>query len=441
MEDNSRNKINITYTLFELSQSIERMISNTYKSSYWVKAEIAKLNYYSKSGHCYPDLVEKKNGKVIAQIRSTIWAGPFNDISTRFEQVTREKLSDGMMVLIRVTVVYHPVYGLTLQVHDIDPSFTLGELAREKQQSIDRLIAEGIFFSNKQLTAPLLLRRLAVISVETSKGYHDFIKVIENNENHYKLFTMLFPAVLQGEGAIKSITEQLKRIKKAAFHFDAVLIIRGGGGDVGLSSFDNYKLASEVAKFPLPIITGIGHATNFTVTEQVAFENKITPTEVAYYLLHKFQRFDKRIDDASEILIESIQDIIAEQKMRLKSDAVDLKSMTDNLLFNNKLSIKDLTSQLQTQTSSLVEKEKSVIMSRMIKMSSSISKLLMTSTFKISTIEDKVKLLHPDNVLKRGYSITTLNGKLVCNSDDLSEDDIIETRLKNGKVKSKILKK
>ena len=279
------------YSLAELSASIESVVAKTYRNSYWVKAEIARLNHYPKSGHCYPDLVEKKNGIIMSQIRGTIWSGYFSDINKKFISVTREPLNDGMTVLFLAKVTYNAVYGLSLQISDIEPSFTLGEMAKEKSLSIEKLKKEGLFSKNKQLTTPLLIRRIAVISVETSKGYHDFIKTIDNNDWNYKFFHMLFPAVLQGEAAIKSITEQLKIIKKVSHHFDAVTIIRGGGGDIGLSSYDSFKLSSEVASFPLPIITGIGHATNETVVEMIAWANKITPTDVAYFLIQKYHNF------------------------------------------------------------------------------------------------------------------------------------------------------
>ena len=250
MEETKANLSRKYFSLLELAQSIESVIKKTYTKSYWVKAEIAKLNFYSKSGHCYPDLVEKEDGVVLAQIRATIWAGQFNDINAKFKKVTKQPLSDGMTVLIRTSVGFSPVYGMSLQIIDIEPTFTLGELAKEKQESIDRLIKEGISTVINNFKPSLLIQRLAIISVETSKGYQDMLKVIDNNDWGYKYFHMLFPALLQGEGAVRSIIEQLNRIRKVINHFDSVLIIRGGGGDIGLSSFDNYKLAKEVACFP-----------------------------------------------------------------------------------------------------------------------------------------------------------------------------------------------
>ena len=441
MTENHNNSGVQYYSLLELTQSIENIISKSYNRTYWVKAEIAKLNYYPKSGHCYPDLVEKQSGKVVAQMRATIWSGTMVEISSKFRKVTKENLSDGMAVLLRVSVKFSPVYGLSLHVVDIEPSFTLGELAREKQESIDRLMTEGLFFKNKQLEPSMLIQRLAIISVETSKGYHDFLNVIERNEWGYSFFHMLFPALLQGEGAINSIVSQLNRIRNAANHFDAVLIIRGGGGDVGLSSFDNYKLASTVANFPIPVITGIGHATNFTVTEQVAFEHKITPTEVAYFLIQKFHNYAVRIENAQKVICDRSKEIIAYEKSRIREGFNILKSVSDSMLHNNTTSLVEYKHQVLKNTSSIIEKNKSLLLNSMIKLSSSVSKMLMTTNFKVSTLEDKVVLLHPENILRRGYSITTKSGKAVYNSDQLAIDDEIETIFKKGKIKSKVIKK
>ena len=260
-----RNKTQKYYSLGELTGSIRKVIAKAYTSAYWVKTEIAKLNFYPYSGHCYPDLVEKQNNKVVAQIRSTIWSGTFDAITKKFRQATGENLSEGMTVLFLVRVVYHEQHGLSLNILDVEPSFTLGEMAREKQQAIQRLKKEGLFDLNKQLAFPLLPKNIAVISVETSKGYHDFLNILQNNRYGYHFEQTLFPALLQGEGAVKSIVQQLKAIAHYTGRFDVVVIIRGGGGDVGLSAYNNYTLAKEVAGFPLPVITGIGHATNETV--------------------------------------------------------------------------------------------------------------------------------------------------------------------------------
>ena len=424
------------YSLLELTQSVESVIKKTYTSSYWVKAEIAKLNYYPKSGHCYPDLVEKENGVVLAQMRATIWSGQFNDINAKFQNITKQSLNDGMTVLIRTSVGFHPVYGMSLQIVDIEPSFTLGELAKEKQESIDRLIKEGIFHSNKQLKPPLLIQRLAIISVETSKGYQDMIKVIDNNEWGYKFFHMLFPALLQGEGAIKSIIEQLNRIRKVIDHFDSILIIRGGGGDIGLSSFDSFKLAKEVACFPLPIISGIGHATNETVVEQVSFINKITPTEVGYYLIQRFHNFAIRIQNSQNSVIEKTKQISLFEKQRLMNISSGLKSMSDSLIHASNSNLANFRFSIIRSAKILLDMKSNELQHLNINLISESNKVLVTNKFRISSLSDKVRLLEPHNVLKRGYSITLFKGNAVRNTEELEVGDEIETLTIEGKMKS-----
>ena len=426
------------YSLLELTKSIESVIKKTYTRSYWVKAEIAKLNYYPKSGHCYPDLVEKEKGVVLAQIRATIWAGHFNDINNKFLSVTKEPLSDGMTVLIRTSVSFHPVYGLGLHISDIEPSFTLGEMAKEKLLSIEKLEKEGIFNNNKQLVPPLLMQRIAVISVETSKGYHDFTKIVDGNEWGYKFFHMLFPAILQGESAIKSITEQLNRIKKGQEYFDVVVIIRGGGGDIGLSSYDNYKLARAVALFPLPIITGIGHATNETVVELVAFINKITPTDVGYYLIQKFHNFSVRIQNAQKLLVEKSKQISNNEKLKLKNISSSFKNSTDGLIYNNRIKLNSAVHELNHKSKSQLSEQDRVIHQIGKRLSASVKVNMLSNHMLLSSLSDKLRLLEPKNIMKRGYSITTYKGKIVLNSNDLNVDDIVETQTYEGSFKSKV---
>lgn len=426
------------YSLLELTKSIESVIKKTYSRSYWIKAEIAKLNFYPKSGHCYPDLVEKENGVVLAQIRATIWAGHFNDISSKFLSIAKEPLSDGMTVLIRTSVSFHPVYGLGLHISDIEPSFTLGEMAKEKIISIEKLKKEGIFNSNKNLIPELLLQRIAIISVDTSKGYHDFLQIIDDNEWGYKFYHMLFPAILQGESAISSITEQLNRIKKAKSHFDVVIIIRGGGGDVGLSSYDNYKLAKAVALFPLPIVTGIGHATNETVVELVANINKITPTDVGYYLIQKFHNFSVRIQDAQKLLVDKSKQISSNEKLKLRNISSSFKNSTDGLIYNNRIKLNSAVHELNHKLKSQLSEQDSVIHQIGKRLSASVKVSMLSNSMLLSSLSDKLRLLEPKNILKRGYSITTKDGKTIVNSSDLQANDIVETQTYEGSFRSKV---
>src|SRR5690606_33165939 len=279
------------FPLSKLTAAIENVINTHCSRVVWVKAEIVRLNHYKHTGHCFPELVEKKDGKVIAEIRGNIWKTHFEIINTKFRNVLNEDLGDDMTVVLQATVTYHPVYGISLNIFDIDPEYTLGELAKQKAETILRLQKENIYTANKELSPALLPKTIAIISVSTSKGYLDFINVIENNPWKYKFHFLLYPAVLQGERAVSTIVEQLKNIKKNLVHFDAVVILRGGGGEIGLSCYDSYELARAIARFPLPVLTGIGHSTNQTVSELVSWQSFITPTKLAEFLLQEFHNF------------------------------------------------------------------------------------------------------------------------------------------------------
>src|SRR5690606_25369698 len=230
------------FTLLEVSRSIQKTIAERYKSLYWIKAEMNKLNHYSHSGHCYPELLEKKEGKVVAEMRSILWKMDYQRINRQFLEVLGEPLREGITMLFQAGISYDPLYGFSLKIVDIDPTFVLGELEKEKRESIKKLTEEGVFDANKRLPFPLIPKRLAIISVETSKGLSDFFKIINGNPWGYKIECTLFPALLQGDKSISSIIKQLEVIANKLEDFDAVAIIRGGGGDVGLSSYNNYFL-------------------------------------------------------------------------------------------------------------------------------------------------------------------------------------------------------
>jgi len=338
------------FSLLEVTTSIRKTIADRYKSSFWVKAEMNKLNFYRQSGHCYPDLVEKQDGKVIAQIKSNLWKDDYIKINNTFQRVLKEPLKDGIKILFLASISFDPTHGLALRIIDIDPSYTLGDLEREKQETIKKLQDEDVFNKNKTLKLPLLPQRIAIISVETSKGYADFLKVIDANPWSYKFFHLLFPSILQGEKAVEGIIYQLKRIRKVRSHFDVVAIIRGGGGDIGLSCYNNFTLAKEIALFPIPVITGIGHATNETVSEMISFSNGITPTKLAEYLLQKFHNFSVPVQKAEEKIIDKSKRLISDEKTKFQSEVKLFRSVTENILLKNRNEIKGQVQSLFQQS-------------------------------------------------------------------------------------------
>lgn len=451
------------FSLTEMAQSIQNCIKHHYRNAFWIKAELNKLNHYSHSGHCYPDLMDKSQGKITAQMRATLWKDDYRQINRRFKEVLNEPLKDGIKILFLGQVKFDPVYGLSLHIIDIDPSYTLGDLAREKQETIRKLKDDGIFSRNKSKTLPLLPGRIAVISVETSKGYADFLRVIEDNPWRFKFFHMLFPALLQGDKAVYSIISQLLRIQSVQQHFDLVAIIRGGGGDIGLSAYNKYELAKAIALFPLPVITGIGHATNETVTEMVAFQNEITPTKLAESLIHRYNDFSIHLRTAEEGVIRQGQKLLQQKKEKflnvlhlLKLHAVGLIKEHKNLLTdsgrevrlhthfitrqNRDFVLDEQKRKMKQLTSMIIEKEKRAIDSFISDMEKERERLFSQNQKQLDDAEKSIRQMHPKNVLKRGYSITKKDGKAVKHANELAQDDLLETIFYDGKTQSIVIK-
>lgn len=407
-----------------------------YTSSFWVKAEMNKLNFYRQSGHAYPELVEKKEGKIIAEIRANLWRDDYRRINLLFQEVLHEPLKDGIKVLMLAKVGYDPVYGLSLTILDIDPSFTLGDLEREKQENLQRLRNEGLFNLNKLLEMPLLPKRIAIISVETSKGYSDFMSVLDNNPWGYRFFHMLFPALLQGDKSAADITRQLNRIRSVSHHFDVVAIIRGGGGDVGLTCYNDYKLASIVCQFPIPVITGIGHSTNETITEMVSHFNAITPTKLAEYLMQLFHNFSVPVQEAEKNIIEKSRQLLANENNRFTAEFRSFKLVTQRALNDNQQQLKQHAVLLRKDSKVVLKEAYQVLKQFRQQLQQHSAQTLRDKQTELHNIAKQVDLMSPASVLQRGYSITRINGKLVKDIKDLKPGDEISTHLYEGNISS-----
>jgi len=454
MPETSQNKQ--IFSLLEVTRSIQKTLEKRYTTAFWVKAEMIKLNHYSHSGHCYPDLVEKQQGKVIAQIRSNLWKRNYQRVNDNFLQVLKEPLKDGIKILFLAKISFDPVYGMSLHILDIDPSFTLGDLEKEKQETITRLRSEGLFNKNRSTKLALLPKRLAIISVETSKGYADFLKVIDNNPWGYKIFHLLFPSILQGEKAIDGIIFQLGQVKKVLNHFDLVAIIRGGGGDVGLSCYNDYELSKAIANFPLPVITGIGHATNETVVEMIGFENAITPTKLVEFLIQQFHNFAEPVREGERIITDFALEFISNKKQNLRSEVKMFRSSCKNILntnkrriitrgralyqgssfvFRNQRKILDhVKIQTGRQANFLLDDKQKFTDRVQLNLTEKIMLNINTEKSLLSGLEKNIRIMDPKNVLKRGYSITLKNGKALTSSENMEEGDQIETVLRAGKL-------
>ena len=288
--------------LLDLQEMIKRGIEGAVPGTVWVAAEIGELNEHY-SGHCYLDLIDYKEGGrgVAAKARGVIWSNVFRMLKPYFETTAGVRLAKGLNVLMKVQVSFSPVYGLSLNILDIDPSYTVGELELKRQKTIERLKADGCMEMNPSLQLGALPRRIAVISAETAAGYRDCMKQLHQNENGFKFHTELFAAQMQGDDAPASIVAALERVAARVEEFDAAVIIRGGGAAMDLVCFDDYDLALNIAQFPLPVVTGIGHDHDFHIADMVAHTWLKTPTAVAdffvgifveqeQYIMYLFQR-------------------------------------------------------------------------------------------------------------------------------------------------------
>ena len=401
------------YTLFELNNLIKTVISGSFPDAYWVAAEIADLKCNQK-GHCYIELVEKKEDKTIAQIKATIWAYEYRKLGSKFEKATGEQLKPGMKVLLRAEVTFHEVYGLSLNIRDIDPAYTLGEMARKNKEVIERLTKEGIIGLNKSLPLPLVPQRIAVISSPTAAGYGDFFRQLDNNAFGYRFVHLLFPALMQGGEAEQSVVSALEEIKKSGGSYDLVVIIRGGGSVIDLNCFDGYGIASHIAKFPLPVITGIGHEKDDTVADMVAHTKMKTPTAVAEFLISGMRSFEERILDIQERTLSFTERF-------LKDKRYELGALGQRLSF--------LPVRLSSVHGRKLEQHKRDLEAFAVR-------VVKNEDARCSAIEQAIRHLDPANVLRRGYSITRHKGKVLKDASDLRKWAVIETRLSNGRITS-----
>ena len=422
------------FSLQQVVQSIKKTIDERYQRTYWVKAEMHKLNRYP-SGHAFPELVEKVEGKIVAQINGSIWKTNLDRINQQFVSVVKEPLKEGTILLLHVKIVFSELYGLSLQILDIDPQFSLGALQREREETLKRLHKENILNLNQQLPFPLLPKRIAIISAESSKGLSDFMQVLNENKWGYQFFTFLFPAYLQGDPAVPSILEELDKIERIKHHFDAVVIVRGGGGEVGLACYNNYDLCRRIATFPLPVLTGIGHSTNMTVAELVAFRNAITPTELADFFIQCFHEAFLPVLEAEKLIVSHSKQLLERTNQSLIAEVKQFNS-------SSRLFVERQQYQLQTVRQRAKQSAKDIVLSKQQlinyqstflhhyskqllrefreKLNYKTEELLLNKKqfFDLHNqqLEQKsslIRILDPKNVLKRGYSIATFNGKTI----------------------------
>lgn len=450
-----------TFTLQQVISSIRKTLEERYQSEYWVKAEMHKLGK-TPNGHCYPELVQKEDGKIVAQVRGTIWRHHFDAINQRFMRVVKEPLKEDTTLMMKVKVTFHEIYGLSLQIVDIDPNYSLGELQRERAETLLKLEKAGLLNANQKLEFPLLPKRIAVISAASSKGLSDFMKVLDQNEWGYRFFTHLFPAYLQGDQAAHSIMHQLKQIEKVRDHFDLVVIVRGGGGEVGMSCYNHFELCRAIASFPMPVLTGIGHSTNLTVAEMISYRNAITPTELADFLIQAFHEFAVPLKDAMKSIRIHTKQQLELSGMRLKTTTRKFSHTTQQRLAGEKNAVHILQKELQhgtrnyTQRSNeslkrfkhvltggtrlLLQRNDALINGRQAQLHTQSKTLIQKDKHLLEQLAHSVKLMDPIHVLKRGYSITTIDGKSVSEKNPPKKGAEILTRTAIFSIQSEVKK-
>lgn len=424
-------------SLSELNKAIKSAIESAFPQTLWVVAEISEMRCNTR-GHCYLELVEKENNNIIAQIRANIWARAFRVIASNFKKMTGESLGQGMKVLLQINVTFHEIYGLSLNIRDIDPAYSLGEMARKKMEVIEQLTKEGLIKMNKQICLPLVPQRIAVISSVTAAGYGDFINHIDTNRYGYKIFHTLFQAFMQGPAAGASIISAMRKVRKQRRLYDALVIVRGGGSQVDLSCFDTYEIAAEIAKFPLPVITGIGHERDYTIADITAHTKLKTPTAVAEFLLSEILRFEERIVEGQKILIQKTSALIAREDHRVRYLAQDLRHIVKEIFLREMKKIELSLHKIIRVTYRAIESDSNRLKLDVSRVAGALHIFFEQQHNRIRQNVQAIRLLDPANILKRGYSITYLNEKAVRDSEDLQAGYIIRTRLNRGSVRSKV---
>lgn len=431
-----------TLSLYELNALVKRSINACLPDTYWVQAELSDVrsNY---SGHCYLEFVQKEpRGKnLIAKARGTIWSNVYRLLKPYFEEETGQAFVAGIKVLVKVSVEFHELYGYSLTVQDIDPTYTVGDMARRRREILKQLEEEGVLTLNKELELPLLAQRIAVISSATAAGYGDFCNQLEHNPYGLVFYPCLFPAVMQGERVEQSIIAALDAINAQRDNWDVVVIIRGGGATSDLSGFDTYDLAANCAQFPLPIITGIGHERDDTVLDSVSHTRVKTPTAAAEFLINHLHDTADTLEDYASFILQAVSTRMEREKTRLTRLVERIPMQTRIRLTNEHYRGERMIKQLETALQSRLTKEKHHLQLIETRLGIVSQRRLVQENHRLQLLEQQLKTASPEHLLKRGYSITLKDGKVITDVSVLHPGDELTTRFAKGEVKSVVTKK
>ncbi len=452
--------MNAAVSLYELTCRIRNAISTQLPGSYWVRAEISE-GRQNANGHFYCRFIEKNAaGTDIASAAGIIWAGTYVTLRARFERETGQRFGAGIKVLVRVRINFHERYGLSLLVEDIDPSYTLGDMVRRRKEIIDKLTAEGVVNLNKQLVLPRLLLRIAVITSETAAGFGDFCNHLAHGGHMFNIKIKLFPAIMQGDKVEPSVINALNAVLVESKDWDAVVIIRGGGAVSDLNGFDTYLLAANVAQFPLPVITGIGHDRDETVLDLVANVRCKTPTAVADFLIERLSKELELLENCAATLKVCAQNklnaqlqrmdsfvaliplvfsrVIDKEKARYRILSERLPNAIQNVCRGECSRCERLVMRMEMNTKSMIANMQNRLLHVSERLQFVVPAVLSRQKQRLESCERGIRLAQPERVLKLGFSLTLKDGKAVTDASQLSSGDRIVTRLSNGEVTSRV---
>ena len=410
--------MNEVLTLFELNSLVHEVIEDNFDEQYWVVGELSDVSTPAFGGHFYGELVQKdeESDRIVARARITCWARNYNMIRLRFQKEAGETLRKGLQVKLLVEVNFHEQYGYSLNVVDIDSTFTLGDLAKRRREILQQLEKDGILHDNQSLPLPRLLKRIAVISSATAAGYGDFCHQLEENDYGFHFDVQLFPAVMQGEQVPESIIAALEEIREEP-PFDLVVIIRGGGASSDLSDFDSYELAACIALYPLPVLTGIGHERDETVLDYVAHTKVKTPTAAAAFIIEHQAEEAALLDDLYQRITHSAKEQIQREKQRLEHQRAVFPLIFMGFYQKGENKLVLLGQRLSSSAKQSLEREK----------------------HSLQLMQQRLNSLDPRLLLKRGYTITTCGGKLVRSIEGLAEGEVLTTQTEKGEIYSKVV--
>jgi len=420
-------------TLLQLNQLVRDAVKYCMPDSYWIRAEIIDVRQAS-SGHCYFEFIEKdeSTGSIVAKASGRIWASTNRILQPQFERESGHRFVSGIKVLTRVTVEFHPQYGFSLTVVEIDPSFTLGDLMRQRREILQRLESESLLELNREKLMPILPRRVAVISSISAAGYEDFTDQLSSNVDGFKVYTHIFPALMQGAVATTSISMALERVAELSHLFDILVIIRGGGASSELNCFDSYELGAAVAKFPIPVVVGIGHERDSSVLDVVAHTSVKTPTAAAEFILQRFTIAQEELTGHVLSLRDSVGERINMESSRLLQMSNNIHRFTVSRIHSEQERLNQYRSQLMYLPLRTIESERSKLSLMLEQIKSGSTAILAKENLDLSLKLKIVELSSPQLILERGYAYVTQSGRSLKSASDMEKGQEAELHFKDG---------